>query len=199
VLLVWIALLLIVVWELVVIVNMKLTSRIIALSGISAAFSAICLILGAFIEVIDIPCAIIASLFVVLPLYYKSYWGSFLAFIVGGGIALLINPNFLSLVFPLYFGFFGLFAIAKWRMLQKEFNRVLGLIIGLVWFLLVMLFVYYYYFIFLGNITTESIGFISEYLIYIWMGMGLIFYLIYDNLIVKLFLFIISTLRRIIK
>ncbi|MBR2614083.1 MAG: hypothetical protein IKC71_00605 [Clostridia bacterium] len=178
---------------------MKLTSRIIALSGISAAFSAIFLILGAFIEVVDIPCAIVASLFVVLPLYYKSYWGSILAFLVGGGIALIINPNFISLVYPFYFGFFGIFAIVKWRMLQKEFNRIWGFIIGLIWFMLVMGGIYYYYFVFLGQLESESLGIISEYFVYIWLGVGLIFYLIYDKLIVKLFLLIINTLRRIIK
>lgn len=62
-------------------------SRVIALSAISAAFVALFLTLGAYIEFINIISVIVASVFIVLPMYENSKLGSFLAFLAGGVIA----------------------------------------------------------------------------------------------------------------
>ena len=53
-------------------------SKIISLSAISASFIAIALIIGAYIEITDLFMVVISSVFVLLPLYLKSYKGSFL-------------------------------------------------------------------------------------------------------------------------
>lgn len=122
-------------------------SRVVALSAISAAFIALFLTLGAYIEFIDIISVIIASVFTLLPMYYKSRTGSFLAFLAGGLIAFLISgANIYSLVFPAYFAFFGLLPILN--AIVKESGKIgkkLWLVIKLVWFLAVMFALLYYY------------------------------------------------------
>ena len=84
-------------------------SKTIALSAISAGFVAIILTVGAYVEFTDVFMLAVSSIFVLLPLYFNSYKGSILAFIVGGVIAFLVSGfNILSIVFPSYFGFFGI-------------------------------------------------------------------------------------------
>ena len=86
-------------------------SKVLALSAVSASFIAVFLTLGAYIELVDLVAVVVASIFVLLPLYMKSYKGSLLAYLAGGLLAFLISGfNILSLVFPAYFAFFGIFA-----------------------------------------------------------------------------------------
>ena len=51
-------------------------SKIISISAISAGFLALILTVGAYIEMVDLFCIVISSVFVILPLYYKSFIGS---------------------------------------------------------------------------------------------------------------------------
>ena len=103
-------------------------SRVIALSAISAAFVALFLTLGAYVEFIDIITVIIASVFIVLPLYEKSYLGSVLAYFAGGVIAFLFSgANIFTLVFPAYFLYFGLIPIFNHLVKKKISIRPYGL------------------------------------------------------------------------
>ena len=87
-------------------------SRVVALSAVAAGFVALFLTLGAYISFIDIISVIVASVFVVLPLYLESVLGSVLAFFAGGVIAFLLGgANVFSLVWPAYFLFFGILPI----------------------------------------------------------------------------------------
>ncbi|MBQ8426349.1 MAG: hypothetical protein IJX16_01145, partial [Clostridia bacterium] len=109
-------------------------SKVIALSAISSAIIAVLLTLGAYIELLDLFALVIASIFVILPLYYKSYLGSLLCYLSGGVLAFLCSGfNILSIVFPAYFCFVGLYPIIKCKMMDKSSNRILGLIIGAIW------------------------------------------------------------------
>ena len=84
-------------------------SKLITISAISSALITIVLTIGAYIEVADLLALVVATIFVALPLYFNSYIASILSFLAGGILALIFSGfNFLSVVFPAYFGFFGL-------------------------------------------------------------------------------------------
>ena len=157
-------------------------SKVVALSAISASFVAIVLTLGAYIELVDLVAVVLSSIFVVLPLYYKSYVGSVLCYLVGGIIAFLISGfNILSVVFPAYFGFFGLFPIIKILMQEKGANPTLSFIIGLVWCVLAMYGIYFYYVLVMGEVFSGLPLWVEEYLIYIVGLVGVVFYLIFNK------------------
>ena len=102
-------------------------SRVIAISAISASFVAISLTLGSYFPVIDLASVILASAFVVLPLYYNSFAGSILACIAGSVLAFLFSGfNIFSIVVPSFLLFFGAYPIVKHKMIQKNFNKILG-------------------------------------------------------------------------
>ncbi|PWM76064.1 MAG: hypothetical protein DBX59_00075 [Bacillota bacterium] len=121
-------------------------SRVIALSAVAAGFVALFLTLGAYVSFIDIFSVIIASVFVVLPMYLDSLLGSVLAFLAGGVIAFLLGgANIFSLVWPSYLLFFGILPILNFIVAKKNFNKTAWFIIKLVWFLAVCAFLVFYY------------------------------------------------------
>ena len=113
-------------------------SKIISLSAVSAAFTAIALTVGAYFEFADVFALVISSVFVILPIYLKSYKGSLLAYLAGGIIAFLCSGfNILSLVFPAYFLFFGIYPIIKTKLIETNFNKYVGFVFGLIWFIII--------------------------------------------------------------
>ncbi|MCQ2387632.1 MAG: hypothetical protein MJ066_04225 [Clostridia bacterium] len=163
-------------------------NKVLALSAISASFVAILLTIGAYIEFADVFTIIIASAFILLPLYYKSYKGCFLCYIAGGVIAFIISGfNILSIVFPSYFVFFGIYPIVKMRAIDKKFNKIIFMIIGLIWCVGVIYGIYFYY-TFVMKIEfdelTEKIAFIMDYLYITIAVIGVIFYFLFDRFIV---------------
>ena len=124
-----------------------MNSKLISLSAISSAFVAIILTLGTYIEFIDVFTIVASSIFVTLPLYYKSFKASFLTYLVGGVIAILLSGfNFVhSIVFPAYFAFFGVYPIIQSLFNEKKINKILGVIITLIWFIGVAYGLYFYY------------------------------------------------------
>lgn len=121
-------------------------SRVVALSAVSAGFVALFLTLGAYISFIDIFAVIIASVFVVLPMYLDSVLGSVLSYLAGGLIAFLLSGvNIFSLVWPSYFLFFGLLPILNYLVGKKNFNKTAWFFIKLVWFLAVCALLVFYY------------------------------------------------------
>ena len=152
-------------------------SKVISLSAISAAFVAIALIIGGFFEITDLFMLILASVFVMLPLYLNSFKGSFLA----------------------YFGFFGIYPIVKCKMLQKNFNKAWGIVIGLIWLIAVSYGCYFYYTLILGGVFTGLPEWIYDYIIY---GIGLIaivLFFVFDRFVVVMRLLLDKYLNRIIK
>ena len=113
-------------------------SKLITVSAISSALVAISLTIGAYFEVADLFSLVIASAFVIMPLYFNSKKASILTYLVGGVIALILSGfNFAySLVFPSYFAFFGVFPILFNTLNEKKDITPLKVIIGLIWWLL---------------------------------------------------------------
>ena len=159
-------------------------SKIISISAISAGFAALFLIIGAYFEIADLFTIVISSVFVTLPLYYKSYKGCILAYLAGGIIAFLCSGfNIISLVFPAYFAFFGIYPIVKNFTVEKGFNKYAGFILGLVWFELVSYGLYFYYTLFMGATFDGLPTWVVDYILYIVAVVALVFYVVFDKFV----------------
>ena len=176
-------------------------SKIISLSAISASFIAIALIIGTYFEILDFFMLVIASVFVLLPLYLNSYKGSFLAYLVGGVIAILCGGFNFTLIYPAYFLFFGIYPVVKNKFMKNNLNKYLKLVIGLVWFILVAYVCYFYYILVLDLkiVIDGAPKWLDDFIIY---GVGLVaivFFFIYDRFILVIKFTMDKYLNRIIK
>ena len=175
-------------------------SKIISISAVSAGFVAIFLLIGSYFELADLFTIVIASVFVTLPLYYKSYKGCLLSYLAGGLIAFMCSGfNLISLVFPAYFAFFGIFPILRCFTKEKGLNKYVGFILGLGWFLAVSLGLYYYYVLFMGAVLEGLPQWITDYIELFILIISAIFYVIYDRFVIVTRRFADYYLNRIIK
>lgn len=158
-------------------------SKLISLSAISSALVAIFLTIGAYVEVADLCMLVIASVFVLLPLYYNSFKASFLTFLVGGVIAVILSGFNFALIFPAYFLFFGLYPIVKQLIIQKRLDRKLCIVIGLVWILIAFYLCYFYYTLVLEFSVSDLPYGLSDYVLYIVGLLAVVFYFVYDRFI----------------
>lgn len=175
-------------------------SRILSLSAVSAAFIAIALTVGAYFEFADVFALVISSVFVILPIYLRSYKGSVLAYLAGGVIAFFCSGfNLLSLVFPVYFLFFGIYPIVKNKLIEKNFNKYLGFFIGLLWFIIIAYGAYFYYTLIMHGVLDGLPSWFYDYVLYVVAIIAIIFYVIYDRFIYVIRFVINRYLGRIIK
>ncbi|MBE7081950.1 MAG: hypothetical protein E7372_05265 [Clostridiales bacterium] len=159
-------------------------SKVVSLSAISASFIAVALIIGTYFELADLFMLVVASIFVLLPLYLNSYKGSFLAFLVGGIIAILISGFNFTLIYPAYFGFFGIYPIIKMKMLEKRVSRAVNIIVGIVWFLIISYICYYYYLFVLNGVFEGLPYWLEKYIVYFIGLIAIIFFFFYDRFVV---------------
>lgn len=175
-------------------------SKTIALSAISAGFVAIILTVGAYVEFTDVFMLAVSSIFVLLPLYFNSYKGSILAFIAGGVIAFLVSGfNILSIVFPSYFGFFGIFPIVKSFMEGKRVKKIITHAVGLIWCVIAVYAIYLYYTFVMGSVLSGLPAWVTDN---IWIVIGvlaIIFYFVFERFVTVMQRFANYYLRRIIK
>lgn len=175
-------------------------SKIISLSAVSAGLVAIALLIGAFIEFADLFTLVIASVFVMVPLYYNSFKGAFLCAISGGVIAFLCSGlNILSLVFPAYFAFFAFYPIVWYKLAQKNVKKHFTFIIGLIWCVLAMYGCYFYYTLVMHGMIDDLPAWLIDYVLYIVGLVAIIFYIVYYRFVVLIKITIDRYLSRIIK
>lgn len=175
-------------------------SKVISLSAISAGFVALFLIIGAYIELADLFTVVVASVFITLPLYFNSYKGCVLCSLAGGVIAFLCSGfNVLSLVFPSYFAFFGIYPIVKCKMLEKRVNKHISMLIGLIWFIIVAFGCYFYYTLIMQGVLEGLPSWILDNVLYVVAIVAIIFYFIYDRFVLVMMFLSAKYLRRIIK
>lgn len=163
-------------------------SKLITISAVSSAFVAICLTLGLYFELVDLISLVIVSVFVILPLYYNSFLASFLSYLAGGLVALIIGGfNFLSIVIPAYFLYFGLYPIIKHLFIKKNVNPVLAKFIGLIWCVLAFYGMYFYYTAVMGLDFSDVPLWLEEYVKFVPYAvapLGIIFFFIFDKFVV---------------
>lgn len=175
-------------------------SKVITLSAVSSALTAICLTIGVYFEFADMFCIIISSIFVLLPLYYNSYKGCILTALVGGVLAFIFSWfNILTIVFPTFLTFFGIFPILKCYFQDKNFNKILTFIIGMIWCVAVFYGGYFYYTLIMGLPLSDLPIWLSDNIL-IFVGLfGVVFFAIYNRFVVVMRFFLTRTLSRIIK
>jgi hypothetical protein len=160
-------------------------SKIITVSAISSALTAIALTLGAYIEIFDLYCVVISSAFIILPTYYKSYKGSFLCALAGGLIAFMCSGfNIFSIVFLPYFTFFGVFPIVRLIMQEKNFNKIWAYIIGLIWCIAVFYGGYFYYTSVMMVQLVDLPAFIANNILLFVGLIAVVFYVVYERSII---------------
>lgn len=174
-------------------------SKLISLSAISSALVAIFLTIGAFVEVADLCMLVVASTFVLLPLYYNSFKSSFLVFLVGGVIAIILSGFNFALIFPAYFLFFGIYPIVKQYLTQKRVDKNLSIVIGLVWIIIAFYLCYFYYTMVLGFSVNDLPYGLNDYVLYIVGILAVVFYFVYDRFIVVVKFTIDKYLMKILK
>lgn len=175
-------------------------SKIVSISAIASALCALTLTVGAYIELADLFALVISSLFVIMPLYYKSYKGSILTYLVGGVIAFLFSGfNLLSLVFPSYFAFFGIFPIVRNVMIEKKLNKIVRYLISVVWFLAVTYGMYFYYTLVMQGIIDGLPIWVVQNVMYFIAPVSIITFIIYDRYISVMQIFIDKYIGKIVK
>ena len=175
-------------------------SKVLALSAISAAFIALFLTVGAYLSFVDLVSVVFASAFTLLPLYYKSYSGSILSFLAGGIIAFLFSGfNVYSLVFPAFFFFFGCYPVVKTAFTEKKVNKVLSVIIGLIWCVAFSYGLYFYYVFFMKMTLSDFPEIIVRY-IYLFIPLfAVVLFIVFDRYVFAVKLTVDRYIGRIIK
>lgn len=160
-------------------------SKMIALSAISASFVALFLTLGSYVEIVDMIAVVVASAFIILPLCKKWYLASFLSYLAGGILAFLISGfNYLSLVFPSYFFFFGIFPVVQKIMTDKKIKNWIVYLIGMLWSVAVSIGLYYYYTLLMGfQVDFSSIEWLNNYAVPLVALFGVVIFFLYLHLI----------------
>ncbi len=176
-------------------------SKLIAVSAVSAGFSAIFLTFGAYFEFFDLVGVVFASIFAVLPIYFNSYKGCFLSYLSGGVIAFIFSGfNIFSIVFPIYFLFFGLYPPIKYIAYDKNFNKTLFTVLTLVWCIIAAVGSYYYYILIIGEELFVGLPqFIVDYAILFVILVAILFYFVFDRFVRVARILIQRNLGRFIK
>ena len=176
-------------------------SKLIAVSAISSALISIFLTIGAYVEFVDIIAILFSSAFVIIPLYYKSYKACFLTYLAGGLLGALFSLPMLlkSIVFPAYFGFFGLCPILVWLFKDKKINNILTYILFGIWFIIIAYGIYFFY-VFVMNIPINDLPKIISDNIYLFIFIfAILFYIVYLRFTYLLRVVEDRLLRKIIK
>lgn len=177
-----------------------MNTRVITVSAVSAALVALFLTLGAYISLIDLVSVLIASAFVLLPIYYNSYLGCFLTYLAGGVIAFILSQfNLLSIVFPLYFGFFGVYPFLMCMAIDKGFNRALFIALTLIWCVGTAYGTYFYYTLFMKNIFEGLPEFVEKNLYFAIGVVGVVMYFLFDRFVFSTRILINRYLSKIVK
>ena len=177
-----------------------MNSKNIALSAVSAGLVALFLLVGAYFEMADVFTVVIASVFVLLPLYYQSFKGSVLAYLAGGVVAFMCSGfNIMSLVFPAYFAFFGIYPIVKFYMMKKRVKDIFKLVLGLVWMVAVSIGLYFYYTAVMGVAIDDLPKFLVDYALLFVVAFSVVFFLVFDRFIFVVRRVMDYYLKRIIK
>lgn len=175
-------------------------SKIVSISAISAGFIAILLTVGAYFEITDIVTTVFASCLVLLPLYYESYKGSILTYLVGGVIAFIFSGfNLYSLVFPSYFLFGGIYPIISTYLRERKGKKLLVYIVGAIYSAIFFVGSYYYYVFFMKVPISDLPQFIRNNIVIVMAVLGIVFYFIFDRFIVLVRRVSNYYLKRIIK
>lgn len=155
-------------------------SKIIALSGISTAFSVLLLTVGAYFPTFDLSALFMASLVVMLPLSKKSGCSAVITVIASSILTLLFSGFRYNIVIP-YLIFFGLHPIVNYYQKQiNKFNKWLVFIVKDIWFVITVIIMQK-----INEILVIDIESIKPFVYPILIVGGAICFIIYDYLMLR--------------
>lgn len=149
-------------------------SKVISLSAVSAAFAVLFLILGTFVEVLDLSCLFMASLALMLPLAKEYRLGGFLAYLAAAILGMILTGFRFQVIAP-FAMFFGLHPLVNDLIRKYHINVVIATIVKAVWFVGTLYVMYF--------LTTMFVGipdFIENNIHWFLIIGGVITFLIYD-------------------
>ncbi len=153
--------------------------KLIALSALTATFSIVFLVFGAYFSTFDLSCLFMASVAIMFPLSKDSVKGAFLAYLATVLLSLiLVGGKFYVSI--LYAVFFGVYPIVNYFQLKKnKFFSILTIVKG-VWFILTLVLMVYLFKLF---IVTNPI--IDKYLPLIVVIGGGVFFIFFDYVMLR--------------
>ena len=160
-------------------------SRLIALSAISSAFSIIFLTAGVFLSVFDYSAIFMASLCTMLPLAKKSWKGGFFTYLGTLGLALIFFVGVRPEIVLTYGIFFGLHPTVNFIFKERNFNKIIGLVIKAVWFVGSVLLVFWLFSGFLFEESLLSNEIFKRYAYLIISVVGAVLFVVYDFLMIR--------------
>lgn len=138
-------------------------SRIIAISAISAGLITIALTIGSYVPIGSLFALVVTSLFVILPLYNNSYKGAFLCYLAGGILSFLCSGlNYLSIVYPTYILYFGIYPIVMIKLKESNKSKAIISVVGFIWTVLFTYLTFFYYTMVLGGTVVVRYEIIQE-------------------------------------
>ncbi len=153
--------------------------KLIAVSAISSALGVVFLIIGAYFPTLDLSCLFMASITVMMPLSKNSVKGAFLTYGATAILALLfaLSRFYLPL---LYLMFFGLHPILNYLQFRGDKN---------LWFLFLVKGALFlgacYLMVFAFTMFTFENQFIIDILPIIVLILGVLFFIVYDFIMVR--------------
>ncbi len=159
-------------------------SKVISISAISAGLIAILLTIGAYFEITDLITTVFASCLVLLPLYYNSYKGAILTYLVGGVIAFMFSGfNLYTLVFPSYFLFGGIYPIISTFLRERKNKKLLVYIVGAIYACALFMGLYYYYVFFMKVPVSDLPKIVQDNIVLVMAIIGVVFFFVFDRFI----------------
>ena len=98
----------------------KITGKEIALSGITAAFAVIAVVLSRYVDVLSLTFLALASVVLTLPLMMDSLRGSILAYVAAAGLSFVFVGYVNVMPFVLIFGPYPILDYILWKYLKKR-------------------------------------------------------------------------------
>ena len=154
-------------------------SKVIALSAMSSALAIVLLVLGAYIEVLDLSCLFLASLALMMPLSKGYRLGGFLAYLATAILSLLLTGFRLQVIIP-FAMFFGLHPLVNHLQKRYKINVIIATIIKTAWFVGTLYVMY-----FATKMFTAPNQLIEKYIHYVLIIGGIIVFFVYDWLMVR--------------
>lgn len=154
-------------------------SRVIALSSLSTALAVILLVLGSYIEVLDLSCLFMASLALMMPLSKDYKLGGFLSYLATVILCILLTGFRIQVVVP-FAMFFGLHPLVNYFQKKFKINVILATIVKAAWFVATLYVMY-----FVTKIFVSPNDFIEKYIHYVLIIGGILIFIIYDSLMMR--------------
>ncbi len=151
-------------------------SKTIAVAGVTSALSLIVLALGTYIEVVDLSCLFIASLFIMLPLAKNSFKSAVLCYLAVSILSLIFTASTGRFsITVMYVAFFGLYPLALHVERVKKVNKFISYPIKAIWFIGTCFLMYFVFKMFV--LTNQAL---EKYIVALIIFGGLIIFFMFD-------------------